>query len=168
MHRRHHASGYAKSVLPIVAAALALCVAIAQPAAAGPYWPAMPTDAQINQAAQAFLSSISNRSVHDWSAFKYHDPQEGDPVSANGVGLAYRVNNPDYDPSNSGQPDLECDVATLWYYNDWQFVVGGGRLMCFSSTDTLDALTQQFLSHGYAAGWVGGGENTPPTVTLTY
>ncbi|HEY5595842.1 MAG TPA: PKD domain-containing protein [Candidatus Bipolaricaulota bacterium] len=154
----------------MVAAALALCAIIAQPVEAGPYWPQLPTDAEISQAAQAFVSNISNRSIYDWKTFKYNDPQEGDALSANGVGIAYRVPNPDYDPGNADQPDLECGVGTLWYNDGWLFV-GGSRLMCFSSTDTLDALAQRFMAGNYQVGWMGGGPpttNQAPIVVLTY
>jgi len=141
---------------------------------AGPYWERLPTDSEIQQAVQRF--TVPNRSIVDSRVFKYHDPTESDyPITANGVGLVYRVPNPDYDPANADQPDLECGQATLYWWPDrggWVFVdTSGGRRLCFSSTDTLDVLVNRYLGTRLRLGWIGEsppGENQPPTVILDY
>jgi hypothetical protein len=141
---------------------------------AGPYWERLPTDSEIQQAAERF--TVPNRSILDSRVFKYHDPTESDyPIRANGVGLVYRVPNPDYDPANVDQPDLECGQATLYWWPDrggWVFVdTGGGRRLCFSSIDTLNVLANRYLGTRYRLGWIGGpppSENRPPTVSLSY
>jgi hypothetical protein len=133
----------------------------------------MPSESEIQQAAQQFINTEPN--IVDWRVFKYHNPTLSDkPLEANGVGLAYRVPNPDYDPANVGQPDLECDRADLGWWPErggWVFIDVDDRVMCFSSTDTLDALITRFLERTKKRlGWVGEapGENHPPTVTLSY
>jgi hypothetical protein len=130
---------------------------------AGPYWERLPTDSEIQQAVDQF--TVPNRSIVDSRVFKYHDPTySDDPIRVNGVGLVYRVPNPDYDPANEDQPALECGEATLNWWPDrggWVFVDSGfGRLMCFSSTDTLDVLVSRFLGTDLRLGWIG---DSPPS-----
>ncbi len=138
---------------------------------AGPYWERLPSDGEIQQAASQF--TVPNRSIVDARFFKFHDPTYADdPIRANGVGLVYRVPNPDYDPANQDQPDLECGRATLNWWPDrggWVFLEdGGGRRMCFSSTDTLDALVSRYLGTSRRLGWVGDTTtgNRPPRLEL--
>lgn len=139
---------------------------------AGPYWERLPTDSEIQQAVDQF--TVPNRSIVDSRVFKYHDPTySDDPIRVNGVGLVYRVPNPDYDPANEDQPALECGEATLNWWPDrggWVFVDSGfGRLMCFSSTDTLDVLVSRFLGTDLRLGWIGESppsENRPPRLEL--
>lgn len=138
---------------------------------AGPYWERLPSDSEIQQAAGQF--TVPNRSIMDSQVFKFHDPEySSDPIKANGVGLVYRVPNPDYDPADTDQPDLECGRATLSWWPDrggWVFVDdSGGRRMCFSSIDTLDALVSRYLGTRLRLGWVGetDGGNRPPRLEL--
>lgn len=133
----------------------------------------LPTDSEIQQAVDQF--TVPNRSIVDLRVFKYHDPTESDePIRANGVGLVYRVPNPDY-AAIPDQPDLECGQATLYWWPDrggWVFAdTSGGRRLCFSSTDTLDVLVNRYLGTHYRLGWIGESppsENQPPTVSLSY
>ncbi len=139
---------------------------------AGPFWERLPSESEIQQAVAQF--TVPNRSIVGLRVFKFHDPAYlDDPIRANGVGLVYQVPNPDYDPANENQPDRECGLATLnwWPERGWIFVdASGGRVLCFSSTDTLDALVNRFVGTRYRLGWVGEtpGENRPPRVRLSY
>jgi hypothetical protein len=79
---------------------------------AGPYWERLPTDSEIQQAVDQF--TVPNRSIVDLRVFKYHDPTESDePIRANGVGLVYRVPNPDYAAIPDQQP-LSWHALSSW------------------------------------------------------
>jgi hypothetical protein len=152
--------GAAKAILFL----LLLTAVLSTIAWAGWGWKTLPSDADINLAAQA---AVPSRSVESWTTTKHHDASQSSqaPLWVNQVVLSWIELNPNFKPCNSNDPDCTpttkywCGHSNLSFENDWLFDLGDPTL-------GVDDLSQCMGFIGYADGWIGT-DNRSPTVNLS-